>query len=57
METLFKIFLVILKIYIKLSKRDSRFDKIILGGNLNFPIEVLKEAFNYYDGEETWNEQ
>lgn len=51
MKTLFKIFLIILKMYIRLSKRKSRFDKIILGGNLNFPIEVLKEAFNYYDGE------
>lgn len=49
MKTLFKIFLIILKIYIKLSKRESRFDKIIYGGNLDFPLEVFKEAFNYYD--------
>lgn len=53
MKVLFKIFLIILKLYVKISGDNSRFAKVISGGNVEFPLEVFKEAFNYYScGEE-----
>ena len=46
-----KLILILLKIRSFLKKNRTRFDLVILGGNLKFPAEVLKEAFIYYEEE------
>lgn len=44
-----KICLLLLKVASLLKTKKTRFDLVILGGNLKFPAEVLKEALNYYE--------